>query len=105
MKNKDIDIKNYSKNFPNSKKVYIEGSQKNIQVPMRMIEQTTTKLDNFIKINEPIYVYDTTGSYTDTDYNIDIEKGLNLTRKEWIDARFVNVIFQKTLNLKQTSLV
>ena len=102
MKNKDIDIKNYSKNFPNSKKVYIEGSQKNIQVPMRMIEQTTTKLDNFIKINEPIYVYDTTGSYTDTNYNIDIEKGLNLTRKEWIDARFDTQVCERNFpkNLK-----
>ena len=101
MKNKDIDIKNYSKNFPNSKKVYIEGSQKNIQVPMRMIEQTTTKLDNFIKINEPIYVYDTTGSYTDTDYNIDIEKGLNFTRKEWIDARFDTQVCERNFPKKR----
>ena len=27
------------------------------------------------KINDPIYVYDTTGLYTDPNYEIDIEKG------------------------------
>ena len=87
MENKRIDIQAYSENFPNSKKIYIKGPQKNIQVPMRMIKQTTTKLGNSIKINEPIYVYDTSGPYTDINYDIDIEKGLRLTRKEWIDNR------------------
>ena len=48
MTSKNIDIESYSKNFPNSKKIYITGSQKSIQVPMRMIKQTATKLDNSI---------------------------------------------------------
>ena len=102
MTSKNIDIESYSKNFPNSKKIYITGSQKSIQVPMRMIKQTATKLDNSIKINEPIYVYDTTGMYTDENYKIDIEKGLSLTRKKWIDDRFDSDHHKRTVpqNLK-----
>ena len=102
MTSKNIDIESYSKNFPNSKKIYITGSQKSIQVPMRMIKQTTTKLDNSIKINDPIYVYDTTGMYTDENYKIDIEKGLSLTRKKWIDDRFDSDLHKRTVpqNLK-----
>ena len=88
MKNEIIDIEEYSENFPNSKKVYVTGSKNNIKVPMRMIEQTTTKLEKSIKINDPIYVYDTTGLYTDQNYRIDIKKGLHPTRKEWINNRF-----------------
>ena len=49
MKNEIIDIEEYSENFPNSKKVYVTGSKNNIKVPMRMIEQTTTKLEKSIK--------------------------------------------------------
>ena len=87
MKDKIIDINVYTVNFPNSKKVYTEGSSKNIQVPSRMIKQTPTKLNNSVKINAPIYVYDTTGPYTDENYNVDIRHGLKKIRSEWINNR------------------
>ena len=45
MDNKKINIKQYLKNFPNSKKVYIEGTKEDIRVPFRMIKQTSTKLN------------------------------------------------------------
>ena len=61
MNGKKIDINEYSENFPNSEKVYVEGSKPNIRVPSRMIKQTATKLNDTIQENEPIYVYDTTG--------------------------------------------
>ena len=110
MKNEIIDIEEYSENFPNSKKVYVTGSKNNIKVPMRMIEQTTTKLEKSIKINDPIYVYDTTGLYTDQNYRIDIKKGLHPTRKEWINNRFDTQICKRDLpdnlksNVKKSSL-
>ena len=105
MKNEIIDIEVYSENFPNSKKVYVTGSKNNIKVPMRMIKQTTTKLENSIKINDPIYVYDTTGLYTDPNYEIDIEKGLSPTRKEWIDDRLDTKPYQRNLpNNLQTNI-
>ncbi len=105
MKTKNIDIKSYSENFPNSKKVYITGSQQNIKVPMRMIEQTNTKTEDSVKINEPIYVYDTTGLYTDESYKIDIEKGLSLTRKQWIEDRADSKLYRRCLprNIKITA--
>ena len=87
MKDKIIDINVYTVNFPNSKKVYTEGSSKNIQVPSRMIKQTPTKLNNSVKINAPVYVYDTTGSYTDENYNVDVRHGLKKVRSEWINNR------------------
>ena len=68
MDNKKIDINQYSENFPNSQKVYVEGSSPNIKVPTRMIKQTPTKLNETFQLNDPIYVYDTTGPYTDPEY-------------------------------------
>ncbi len=87
MSNKDININDYSKNFPNSEKYYTLGSSQNIRVPSRMIKQTPTKLNNNLQINPPIYVYDTTGPYTDPDYKIDINLGLKKTRQDWIKDR------------------
>ena len=87
MNDKKIDINEYSKNFPNSEKIYTEGSKANIRVPSRMIKQTPTKLNNTIQLNEPIYVYDTTGAYTDPGYKIDVSSGLKKTRKQWIEQR------------------
>ena len=87
MNGKKIDINEYSENFPNSEKVYVEGSKPNIRVPSRMIKQTATKLNDTIHENEPIYVYDTTGPYTDPKYHIDVTLGLKKTREEWIKER------------------
>ena len=87
MDNKKINIKQYLKNFPNSKKIYIEGTKEDIRVPFRMIEQTSTKLNGTTEKNDPIYVYDTTGPYTDDSHDINIFKGLNTIRKSWIDYR------------------
>ena len=87
MDNKKIDINQYSENFPNSQKVYVEGSSPNIKVPTRMIKQTPTKLNETFQLNDPIYVYDTTGPYTDPEYKIDISAGLKKTRFDWITQR------------------
>ena len=87
MDEKKIDINSYAQNFPNSEKYYVEGSSNDIQVPSRMIKQTPTKLNETTQLNPPIYVYDTTGAYTDPSYEIDVSKGLKKTRKIWIDKR------------------
>ena len=52
-----------------------------------MIRQTDTKLNNDVQPNEPIYVYDTTGPYTDPSYTIDVSSGLKKTREQWINER------------------
>ena len=83
-----IDIKEYSKNFPKSVKHYTKGSSYDLSVPSRKIElsDTLVKGENPIN-NDPVYVYDTTGLYTDPNYNVDLDAGLKPIRKEWIIQR------------------
>tara|TARA_R110002072_G_scaffold4280_1_gene30207 strand:- start:15819 stop:17684 length:1866 start_codon:yes stop_codon:yes gene_type:complete len=74
--------------FPASKKIYIQGSRPDIQVSMRQIELSPTKLRNDqIEENEPVRVYDTSGPYTDPDIAIDVRKGLSPIRQAWIEER------------------
>ena len=96
MNEKKIDINSYAQNFPNSEKYYIEGSSKDIQVPSRMIKQTPTKLNDTVQLNPPIYVYDTTGVYTDCNYEIDVSKGLKKTRQAWIDNRKDSEVIERS---------
>ncbi len=66
------------KNFPNSKKVYKNGSRDDIKVPFRKID---------LEDNSSIYVYDTMGVYTDPEVKIDLTKGIKQVRKAWIKER------------------
>ncbi|WP_294243434.1 phosphomethylpyrimidine synthase ThiC [uncultured Chryseobacterium sp.] len=71
--------------FPNSKKIYVEGKIHPIQVAMREIELSPTKLSNgTLEHNPPVTVYDTSGPYTDENSEINIEKGLPRIREQWI---------------------
>ena len=72
--------------FPNSQKIYVEGSRPDIQVPMREITLTNT-IGELAENNDPIHVYDTSGVYTDTNVKIDLRKGLDNIRSNWIDER------------------
>ncbi len=73
--------------YPNSKKVYIEGSRPDIRVPMREISLSPTQTSNGIEENHPILVYDTSGPYTDPDVELDLRKGLPNVRSAWIEER------------------
>ncbi|WP_066437603.1 phosphomethylpyrimidine synthase ThiC [Chryseobacterium sp. CCH4-E10] len=71
--------------FPNSKKIYVEGKIHPINVAMREIELSPTKLSNGkLEHNPPVTVYDTSGPYTDENSEINIEKGLPRIREQWI---------------------
>lgn len=71
--------------FPNSKKIYVEGKIHPINVAMREIELSPTKLSNgTLEHNSPVTVYDTSGPYTDENSEINIEKGLPRIREQWI---------------------
>ncbi|WEK68594.1 MAG: phosphomethylpyrimidine synthase ThiC [Candidatus Chryseobacterium colombiense] len=71
--------------FPNSKKIYVEGKIHPINVAMREIELSPTKLSNgTLEHNPSVTVYDTSGAYTDENSEIDIEKGLPRIREKWI---------------------
>jgi len=78
--------------FPNSHKVYVEGTQQGVRVGMREI----TLSDTFIggdeqnpvyEPNAPLRVYDTSGPYTDPEFKLDVRKGLNKYREQWIESR------------------
>jgi phosphomethylpyrimidine synthase len=78
--------------FPNSRRIYVHGSQADIRVPMREIQLSPTLVggdkDNpRYETNEPIPVYDTSGPYGDPDISIDVRQGLAKLRQPWIDAR------------------
>ncbi|KFF75889.1 thiamine biosynthesis protein ThiC [Chryseobacterium sp. P1-3] len=80
--------------FPNSKKIYVEGKIYPINVAMREIQLSPTKLSNgTLEHNAPVTVYDTSGPYTDENANIDIQKGLPRIREQWIlDRNDVDIL-------------
>ncbi len=73
--------------LPNSRKIYVQGSRPDIRVPMRRISQSDTEASFGGEKNPPIYVYDTSGPYTDPDVQIDIRSGLDTPRLPWIMER------------------
>ena len=62
--------------LPNSRKVYVEGSRPDMRVPMREITQADTPASFGAERNPPVFVYDTSGPYTDPSVRIDIRNGL-----------------------------
>lgn len=81
------DSKDLTRILPASKKVYIQGSRADIQVPMRAIELTDTPTGLGGEHNPDILVYDTSGVYTDAKVAIDLNKGLPNVRESWIAER------------------
>ncbi len=73
--------------FPGSRKIYVQGSRPDIQVPMREISQTDTGGIFGVEKNPPIPVYDTSGPYTDPAVEIDLLRGLPDVRDGWIIER------------------
>ena len=85
------DARDLHRILPASKKVYIEGSRPDIQVPMREITLDPTPIQGVPESdweqNPPFYVYDTSGVYTDPNAQIDLTKGLPKLREGWIKER------------------
>ena len=73
--------------FENSKKVYIEGSTPDIQVPFREISISDTPSEFGAEKNAPVLTYDTSGPYTDPKSKVDIKNGLIPLRNIWIEDR------------------
>ncbi|WP_247232845.1 phosphomethylpyrimidine synthase ThiC [Telluribacter sp. SYSU D00476] len=72
--------------FPGSEKIYVQGKLHDIQVAMRKIQvgDTLHKFSGKVEKNSPVYVYDTSGPYTDPHTTIDVRKGLPKLRESWI---------------------
>ncbi|MCH5318584.1 MAG: phosphomethylpyrimidine synthase ThiC [Paramuribaculum sp.] len=83
MKIDNIDLNSY----PGSEKVYIDGKLFPIKVAMRRVNLTpTVKVRDGVKTveeNGSVYIYDTSGVYTDRNVKTDINEGLPRLREEW----------------------
>ncbi|MCY8200150.1 phosphomethylpyrimidine synthase ThiC [Bacillus subtilis] len=89
MQNNSVQQANISimSSFSGSKKVYVEGSSSDIQVPMREILLSPTTGSFGEEENAPVRVYDTSGPYTDPEVIINIQEGLKPLRQKWITER------------------
>lgn len=95
--NQEVNIKSLSETakvdeasvqpFPNSTKIYVEGSTPDIRVPMREVSLADTGGDFGVEKNLPVRIYDTSGPYTDPAVSIDVRNGLPDVRSQWIEAR------------------
>jgi phosphomethylpyrimidine synthase len=87
MKIENIDVTSY----PNSEKIYVDGTLYPIKVAMRRINQyPTVKIENGKRVeypNPPVVVYDTSGVFTDPNVKIDINKGIPRVRQQWVVER------------------
>lgn len=87
MEIENIDVNSY----PGSEKVYIDGKLHPIKVAMRRVNLTpTVKIidgERLTRQNGSVYVYDTSGVYTDPAVKVDINAGLPRLREEWISKR------------------
>ncbi len=80
--------------LPRSGKAYVTGSRGDIRVPMREISQSDTPAAFGAEPNPPIWVYDTSGPYTDPQVRIDIRSGLAALRAGWIEERGDTVVLE-----------
>lgn len=80
--------------YPESEKVYMQGQlHPYLKVGMRKVNLTpTVVVENGKKVmteNAPVYIYDTSGAYSDPDQKVDLKKGLPRLREPWIQERDV----------------
>lgn len=75
--------------FPNSEKVYLNGAlHPQLRVAMRKVKQMPTVTieggEKKMSPNPDIYIYDTSGPYSDPSADIDLRKGLPRLRESYI---------------------
>ena len=73
--------------FPNSRKIYVEGSQEDLKVGMREVLCSDTPAGFGGGQNPPVTIYDTSGAYSDPDVEVDLLQGLPAARSDWIEQR------------------
>ena len=78
--------------YPDSEKVYIRGTiYPDLKVAMRKVTLTPTVTvvnnEKRREENAPVFIYDTSGPYSDPNIQIDLHKGLPRLREPWILKR------------------
>ena len=77
----------FSQPYKHSEKIYVKNSTSEITVPMQAIRQSDSPIEFGGGVNSEIYLYDTSGPYTDPEATIDLKKGLPKARNSWIESR------------------
>lgn len=76
-----------------SRRIYVQGSRQDIQVPFKEVRQENTNGISESETNPAITIYDTSGPFgddlisNDPDNRVDIKKGIASLRSPWIDER------------------
>ncbi len=79
--------------YPRSRRVYMNGKlYPQIKVGMRAVEQLPTVTadsdgNKICRPNADVYIYDTSGAFSDPNIEIDLKKGLPRIREKWITER------------------
>ena len=74
--------------FPNSARIYVEGSSPDVRVPMREVHLNVTRgMNGSIEENAPVRVYDSSGPWGDPNANCSVHDGLEALRRKWITSR------------------
>ena len=84
---------NDHKAYAQREKAYMQGMLfPDVRVGMTKVNLTPTvtrdkKGKSHVQMNAPVYIYDTSGPYSDPDYEVDLKKGLPKMRQSWIEKR------------------
>jgi phosphomethylpyrimidine synthase len=75
--------------FPNSRRIYIAGeTHRKLRVPMREVVSSPTKRANGLsESNDPVRIYDCSGSWGEPEFHGDVKQGLPALRRPWILER------------------
>ena len=78
--------------YPHSEKIYLQGKRYPfLRVGMRRVSLmptvTVTDGKETRHDNAPVFIYDTSGPYSDPDVDIDLERGLPRLRETWMPER------------------
>ena len=87
-----MDKKQDQKAYAHAEKAYMQGTLFSyIKVGMQKVNLTpTVNIVNGEKVitpNAPVYIYDTSGPFSDPNMEIDLKKGLPRIRESWITGR------------------
>jgi phosphomethylpyrimidine synthase len=72
----------YESHFPHSTKVYASGSRDGVRVPFREVT-----LADGAREARALWLYDTSGPWTDPGVQLDAREGLPALRRGWIESR------------------
>jgi phosphomethylpyrimidine synthase len=73
--------------LPSGRKVYVQTSRPDLEVPMREIDVASSHDRYGGGANPPLRLYDTGGLHTDPDAEVDVRRGLPKLRRPWVLER------------------